>query len=122
MKILLVDDEQSILDIFGGVLQKAGHQIITSMNGTDGLHKAELEKPNLILLDQILPDMNGNDVLRNLKQNDSTKTIPIAILSNYTQDSMMQEAIKLGAVDYIMKYQIEPTDIVAKVNQFLGSV
>lgn len=117
MKILLIDDEQSIIDIFGKMLEKGGHQVITAMNGKEALSRAVSEKPDLIFLDQILPDMNGNEVLKSLKHDDATKTIPIAMLSNYTQDTMMQEALKLGAEDYIMKYQIEPQDILQKVTQ-----
>ena len=120
MKILLIDDEQSILDIFGKMLEKAGNKMVTAMTGKDGINKAINEKPDLILLDQILPDMNGNEVLKALKQNDEIKNTPIAILSNYTQDTMMQEAIKLGAADYIMKYQIDPSEIAQKAQQIAG--
>ena len=119
MKVLLIDDEQSILDIFGEILKGANYAVITATNGKDTLDKAISEKPDVIICDQILPDMNGNQILMTLKQNETTKNIPISILSNYSQDTLMQEAIKLGAVDYILKYQIEPSDLVQKVQQML---
>lgn len=120
MKVLLVDDEQSIIEIFSGVLVKGNHVVVTAMNGKDALAKVETEKPDVILLDQILPDMNGNDVLKSLKAQDATKNIPVAMLSNYSDDKMMQEAISSGATDYILKYQIEPSDILQKVQQIVS--
>ncbi len=120
MKILLVDDEQALLQVFTQTLQSAGLQIITAATGNEGLTKAKTEKPDAILLDQILPDINGNQVLQTLKNDPETKDIPVAILSNYNQDGMMQQAINLGATDYILKYQIAPQDLVTKVEGMLS--
>lgn len=119
MKVLLVDDEQSIIDIFGAVLKKAGYEVVPSMNGADCLEKAKTLLPDIILLDQILPDMSGNDILKTMKADVVTKNIPIAMLSNYTDDKMMEDAINQGATDYILKYQIDPSDLVMKVEQIL---
>jgi len=122
MKILLVDDEQAVLDVFGDVLKNQGFTIVLGRNGKEALEKAEQELPDAILLDQILPDMYGNQILTLLKKNEKTKAIPVAILSNYsssTQDEFVKDAISLGASDYIFKYQIEPEDIINKVNQLL---
>lgn len=120
MKILLVDDEQSIIDIFSQVLQKGNYTVVTAMNGKDALAKVQTEKPDVVLLDQILPDMNGNEILKTLKAQETTKNIPIALLSNYSDDKMMQDAISAGASDYILKYQIEPTDLIQKLAQILS--
>lgn len=122
MKVLLVDDEQSITDIFGQVLTKAGYELVTAGNGKDALTKAAETKPDVILLDQILPDISGNDVLKALKTDDATKNIPVAMLSNYSDDNMMKAAINQGATDYILKYQIEPNDLIEKVKQVLQSL
>jgi len=119
MKILLVDDDESIRDLFTPVLQKAGYETIGAQNGKEALDKVKTEKPDLILLDQILPDISGNDILRKLKADDTTNSIPVAIISNYSEEKMMQEAIKIGAVDYILKYQIETQDLLQRVDQII---
>lgn len=117
MKVLLVDDEQSLLDVFSQTLETGGFQVITSLNGKEGLEKAQEAMPDMVLLDQVLPDMAGNEVLQMLKSNPATREIPVAILSNFNQRELVQDAINLGAVDYILKYKIEPKDLIEKVNQ-----
>jgi CheY-like chemotaxis protein len=117
MKVLLVDDEQSILDVFGQTLQTAGFQVITASNGNEALQKVKNEIPDVILLDQVLPDINGNQVLQTIKADPTTKNIPTAILSNFNQGGLVGDALNTGAVDYILKYQVEPKDLVEKVKQ-----
>lgn len=118
-KILLIDDDQAIITVFETALKKNGFEVVTAQDGKTGLEKAKSENPNLILLDQILPDMKGNDILKTLKQDSQTQTIPVAILSNFGQNELVQEAINLGAIDYILKYQIEPEDLVNKLKEVL---
>lgn len=119
MKVLLIDDEEAILDVFTQALQNANFQVITATNGTQGMEQARKEHPDLIFLDQVLPDMNGNQVLQQLKADPETKATPIAILSNFSQDSLVQNAMKMGAADYILKYQIAPQDLATKANGLL---
>ncbi len=118
-KILLVDDDQSILTIFETALKTAGYETVTASDGKSGLERATAEKPDLILLDQVLPDMNGNDVLKTLKQDQNLKNIPVSLLSNFGQNQLVQDALSAGAVDYILKYQVEPQDLVNKVGEIL---
>src|SRR5579859_1776642 len=119
-KVLLVDDEAAIVEVFSQALKAGGFDVITASNGNEGISKAKSEKPDIILLDQILPDINGNEILHTLKEDPATKDIPVAIVSNFTQDTMIQDAINRGAVDYLMKYQISPQDLVTKVNQIIS--
>jgi CheY-like chemotaxis protein len=119
MKVLIIDDDDMAANIWTIALQQAGFSVIRSANGKDGIDTAKKELPDIILLDQIMPDMKGNDVLQNLKADVQTKNIPIALVSNYSESNLMEEAIKQGAVDYILKYQVEPNDLVQKVQQLV---
>lgn len=94
-------------------------QVVTANNGKDAFDKAKTQKPDIILLDQVLPDMNGNQVLSMIKKDPDIKNIPVAMLSNFTQNGLVDEAINAGALDYILKYQIEPKDLIAKVNDLI---
>ena len=119
MKVLIIDDDENLSAVFETALQKSGLETVFSLNGKSGIDKARLEKPDLILLDQVLPDISGNEVLRTLKADSQTQNIPVLILSNFSQEELVKEAINNGAMDYIFKYQVEPADLVSKVKQAL---
>lgn len=118
-KILLVEDEIYLNDLYKLVLEKEGYKVDTAYDGQKGIDLAQ-ENPHLILLDIMLPLVNGIDVLKALKESNATKDIPVIVLSNLGQDSVVQQAIKLGALEYVIKLQIEPKQIVEKVNKTLG--
>ena len=119
MKVLIIDDDANIIDIWGIVLKQNGFDVLSAVNGRSGIDQAKTQKPDFILLDQIMPDMRGNDVLKILKEDPATKSIPVALASNYSDTQLMQEAIQQGALDYILKYQIEPLDLVSKIKNLL---
>lgn len=119
MKILLIDDDTSLLTIFETALKTEGFEVATAFDGKSGIEKVKLEKPNLVFIDQILPDMNGNDIVKSLKADEQTKNIPLAILSNFGQNELVQEALSHGALDYILKYQIAPQDLINKAKDLL---
>jgi DNA-binding response OmpR family regulator len=122
MKVLLIDDDEALKIIFQSTLQKAGFEVVTAPDGKTGLERTKTEKPDFVLLDQILPDMKGNEILATLKEDVETKNIPVAMLSNYGQSELVQDAINHGAVDYILKYQVEPQDLVTKINDLMKDV
>jgi len=119
MKVLIVDDDENLSLIFETTLQKNGLQTVLALNGKTGIDKAKIEKPDLILLDQVLPDISGNEILKTLKADSETQNIPILMLSNFSQEELVKEAINNGATDYIFKFQIEPQDLADKVKQAL---
>lgn len=119
MKVLLIDDDEATAMIFATALKKEGFETEHAANGKNGLEKAVSFAPNLILLDQILPDIQGNDVLRELKADEKTKNIPVVLLSNFNQEELVKEALNAGAVDYVAKYQVETKDVVSKVKEIL---
>ena len=100
-------------------LKTAGIEVLTAGSGKLGLELATKNLPDFILLDQIITDMKGNDVLKQLKSNPATVNIPVALVSNYSEPEMMHEAIESGAIDYILKYQIDPQDLANKIKTLL---
>ena len=119
MKILIVDDDETLGAIFNTTFKKNGFDTVLAANGRTGIDKAKAEKVDLILLDQILPDISGNEVLKTLKLDPTTQNIPVIILSNFSQEELVKEAINSGAKDYVFKYQVEPLDLVNKVKTTL---
>lgn len=120
MKILLIDDDQALTAILTATLKKEGYEITEANDGVSGINRAKTEQPNIILLDQVLPDISGNEVLKEIKQDEETKNIPVLMLSNFSQEELVRQAINEGATDYIFKYQVEPSDIVNKVKDVLN--
>lgn len=115
MKILIIDDDEMLKNVWSLAMTKEGNQVFTASAGRAGIEIAKKEMPDFILLDQIMPDMKGNEVLALLKQDPVTQNIPVAIASNYSENELMQDAIQKGAVDYILKYQIDPQDLLNKI-------
>lgn len=119
-KVLIVDDEKEASSVFEAALKAAGYDVTVAQNGRSALNITKTTKFDIILLDQMMPDLSGNEVLKALKANDATKSIPVAMLSNFSHDEMIKEALNAGAVDYILKYQISVEDLVPKVKKILG--
>lgn len=101
--ILIIDDSKMVLKITSDILQKDCHNIITAKNGKDGIMLAETGTPDLIILDIEMPDMDGYDVLKELKKNEVTKNIPVLMHSTRTKKEDILLAMKLGVIDYIAK-------------------
>ena len=122
MKVLIIDDDPNITEIWKITLKQNGFEVINSTTGRSGIDQAKQEKPDFIIIDQIMPDIKGNDVLKTLKEDPTTNMIPMAIASNYSDTQLMQEAIQQGALDYILKYQIEPLDLVNKIRNLANEI
>jgi len=106
MKVYFIDDDEDLITIFSSALVKEGFQTAYSLTGTEGLEKVKTEKPDIILLDQVLPDMAGNDILKVLKADPATQAIPIILLSNFSQPELVKGAIDQGAVDYLFNTKL----------------
>lgn len=118
-KILIIDDDSALSDIFKDVLEQAKHEVLVADNGTKGFEAAKVQIPNLILLDFMLPDENGAAVLKKLKAEEQTKEIPVVILSNFGQEDNIKQTLYDGASEFWLKYQLGPSDIVSKVKAIL---
>lgn len=119
IKILVIDDEPIIQEILAGELQKEGFSIISSLDGESGLKKAFKEKPDLILLDIIMPKMDGISVLKKLKENRETGRIPIIILTNLREGEAVAISQKSGVLDYLVKADYTLSELVAKIKKLL---
>ena len=75
---------------------------------------------NIVLLDEMMPDMSGNDLIKQIKQDQLLQNIPIIMLTNFGNEELVKEAISIGARDYILKYQITPTDLATKIKNLIG--
>jgi len=119
-RVLLVDDEQETRDVFAAALKSGGFEVTTASNGKETLDILNTQKFDLVLLDQMMPDMSGNETLKNIKANPNSSDAKVAILTNFGHDDMVKEALNGGAIDYILKYQVSGEDLIKKVNTLLG--
>lgn len=116
-KILIIDDEESILKMYRVAL--SDHEVLTAADGSEGVKIAEQESPDLILLDIILPQVNGLDVLEKLKNNQETSSIPVIMLTNLPKEASADKASALGADGYFVKAEFEPEKLADEVNKLL---
>ncbi|MFA6254405.1 MAG: response regulator [Patescibacteria group bacterium] len=118
-KILIIEDDKFLAKMLGRMLESHNYEIIMASNGKEGLIKASSNDINLILLDMMLPDIAGFDLLETIKGDDKTKKIPVIIISNLGQPEDMQQGRRLGAIDYLVKSNMSLDEVVAKVRKYL---
>ena len=121
MRILIVEDDTLVSRMYDKVFGFEGFEVTVVDNGVDGLKTAKTLAPDLILLDVMMPKMNGLDVLDALKQDVSTKDIPVVMLTNLSGTQDAQTAIQKGALEYLIKSQYKPRDVVEKIKQILSN-
>ena len=120
-KILIVDDEDDILHFLDLVLREKGYEVATATGGQEALTKAQLMRPDLILLDIMMPQMDGWEVLKLLRVDEETAAIPVAMLSARTEARDRVQGLQEGAVDYICK-PFSLQELVGKIEAIFGQV
>jgi len=120
-KILIIEDDTFLVKMYLERLQDEGYMVVVASNGEEGLQRVTTEQPDLILLDMVLPIMNGFDFLKNFKTLPNIKKIPILILSNLGQDQDIAQAKELGAVDYLVKTHYPLKNVVEKIKHYLAN-
>jgi len=120
-KILIVEDEQFLLDLYEKKLEEAGFEVVKAENGVEGLSLTQLELPDLILLDILMPQTDGYEMLKKVKDGPKTKKIPVVIFSNLSQREEIEKGLKLGAKDFIIKTSVTPSEMVSRVKEYLRS-
>jgi CheY-like chemotaxis protein len=120
-RILLVDDDDGIINLYSDVLQRFGFNFSIAKDGEEALEKVKNEKPSLILLDIMLPDVNGFEVLKRIKEDPDTKDITVWILSVLAEQENLNRAKSLGATEYLVKSSYTPRQVCEKIQGFLES-
>ncbi len=117
---LVVEDDESLGKLYKIELELHGFKVTVACDGEAGLKLASEMSPTIVLLDIMLPKMNGLVVLENLKSNEKTKAIPVIVLTNFGQEQTVKEAFTKGAEDFILKYRVTPAEVVEKVENILN--
>lgn len=121
-KVLIIEEDYFLRKIYRNKLTLAGFEFIEATNGVEGLNKVIFEKPDIILLDLILPRKNGFDVLIEMKKNQELKNIPVIILSVLGQESDIKRAFSLGAQEYLVKSEICLSEVVDKIKYWARKI
>lgn len=118
-KILFIEDATALQKTFGDILRKGSYEVTSALDGEEGLKLAKTEKPDLILLDLILPKVDGFEVLRRLKEDPKTKKIPIIVLTNLEDIEDINKALELGVTTYLVKASYSPNEVLEKIKETL---
>jgi len=118
-KILLIEDEELIIRLLEKKLTNIGYEVVLAMNGEEGLNKMKNEKPDLILLDIVMPRKGGFEVIEEMRRDPSLATIPVIIISNSGQPLELERAKELGVVDWLVKTEFDPKEVVEKVQKYI---
>jgi len=119
-KILLIEDDQLMSRMYQKIFTFEGYKVETAVDGEQGLEKSRTSKPTLILLDIMMPKMNGLQVLEKLKADPETKKIPVVVLTNLAGQQDAEAALAKGAVKYIVKSEYDPKQIADMVKEVIA--
>lgn len=117
--VLLVEDNDFIRNMYQLKLSKSGLEVVEAGDGVQALEKIKAQKPDVILLDLMMPNMGGLDVLKQLKSDGMLPDLPVVVLTNVMDQQSVDDAKKLGARDYIVKTDLTPTQVVEKIQPLL---
>lgn len=118
-KILVIEDDKFLNKLYSDQLQREGFEVSMAISGDEGLSKVLSEKPDLVVLDIVLPHKNGFDILSEMKLHAVTKNIPVLILTNLGQDADIKTGLDLGAVGYLVKTDFSITKLGEEVRKYL---
>ena len=120
IKILIVDDDVFLLDMYSLKFKEAGFQVEIAQNGEEAIKKIKEVGPKIILLDIVMPKMDGLETLRQIKKDKIAENTKIVILTNLGQKEDIEKSLRLGADDYIVKAHFTPTEVLNKVKALLA--
>ena len=115
--ILLVEDDPFLIDIYSTKLKESGFSVEVASDGESALHKVKEKEPDLVILDIVLPQLDGWEILRQIKSDPKLKNIKIIILSNLGQKEEVERGVELGAVKYLIKAHYTPSQVVEEIKE-----
>ncbi|MGB2762366.1 MAG: response regulator [Minisyncoccales bacterium] len=118
-KILIVEDDKFLRELIVKKLSDEGYEVPSAIDGEEGVKKIKEDKPDLVLLDLILPGIDGFEVLSKIKKDSELSEIPVIILSNLGQKEDIEKGLHLGAIDFLIKAHFTPNEIIEKVKKVL---
>ncbi len=119
IKILIVEDDNFLVDMYTTKFELEGFQVLAAEDGEKGIELAREEKPDIILLDILMPKKDGFSTLEDLKKEDVTKDIPVILLTNLGQKEDVKKGFDLGAAGYLIKAHFMPSEVVDKIKKIL---
>ncbi len=120
MKIIIVEDDSFLAQMYATKLKLEGYTVLTAGDGERGLELVQRERPDAVLLDILLPKMDGFGVLERIRAEPTTKNIPVLLLTNLSQKKDIERGMALGANDYLIKSHFVPTEVAQKIHQLVG--
>ena len=120
-KILIVEDDPFLLQMYVTKMEMAGHDVLQAETGSAGLKAAQDNAPELVLLDILLPELDGFEVLRAMQDDERLKGTPVILLTNLGQKEDIEKGLELGAVDYLIKAHFTPQEVMEKIDKALGA-
>ncbi|PLX21765.1 response regulator [Candidatus Parcubacteria bacterium] len=118
-KILIVEDDEFLLSMYSTKFEIEGYEVVIAANGEEGVEKSRNSNPDIILLDIMLPQMDGFDVLKKIKASRETNSIPVILLTNLSQKQDVEQGLSLGADDYLVKAHFMPSEVVDKIKRLI---
>lgn len=119
-KIMVIEDDKFLRELLVRRLEEENFEVFSCVDGNEALAGIKKELPDLILLDLILPGIDGFEILKQVKQDNNISSIPVIILSNLGQQEEVEKGISLGAIDYLIKAHFTPGEIIDKIKSVLG--
>ena len=119
-KILFIEDDVTLVKMYERKFVSDGYEVVVAYDGLEGLEKASKVKPDLVLLDIMLPKLDGLALFKKMRSQPATFNTPVILLTNFGQEDAVFECFKLGAVDYLVKTEVTPQQVVKKVETFLA--
>jgi len=117
--ILLIEDDPLLVDLYTTKLREVGFELEVANDGQEGLKKIRIKKPDLLLLDIVLPAVNGWEILEEVKKSEGLKDLKVIILSNLTSKEEVEKGFKLGATKYLIKSHYTPSEVVEEIKKTL---